>query len=125
MAESIGFTGSREITPSMAAYIDGVIAILPVASIVVTGGCIGVDAYVATRAHARGLHVHTILPADRSRVDPDWRSHCTTVEAMPQGTSYRSRNVRLVMNADRLYAIPRWPEMHSRSRRSGTWQTVR
>lgn len=128
MSGSVGFTGSRELEAWQRLAIDDELGRLAAAdppSRIVTGGCTGVDAYVARRAHALGLHVHTVLPANRGRIDPDWRAHCSTYEQMPQGTDYRARNQRLVALADELVAVPRFAEDNPRSYRSGTWQTVR
>jgi len=121
----VGFTGSREMTEATEWAIRNVITHLPRSAIVVTGGCIGVDAYVARLATGYGLHVHTIPPADRSRVDPDWEQHCLTCFPMPEGTTYKDRNQAIVDRADRLYGFPRYSEAHPKSKRSGTWQTIR
>ena len=91
----------------------------------VTGGCIGVDALVARMAHGGRRRVHTVVPADRSRVDPYWRKHCDTFEELDPGTTYSDRNERIVELSDRLVAFPEYPEHHNLSRRSGTWMTVR
>jgi hypothetical protein len=84
-----------------------------------------VDALAARIAHGGRRRVHTIVPADRSRVDPYWRDHCDTFEEMPSGTDYRARNERIVELSDRLVALPEYPEDDHWSRRSGTWMTVR
>jgi predicted Rossmann-fold nucleotide-binding protein len=122
----IAFTGSRNYQP--ATDDEKVLTVLYGISrnaFLVTGGCIGVDAAVARIGTQMGFRVHTILPADRSRVDPEWRIWCDTFEEMPQGTSYKDRNVRLVVLADSLIAFPSQPETHNGPRGSGTWQTVR
>jgi predicted Rossmann-fold nucleotide-binding protein len=124
MLRYVGWTGSRNITEAMRQYIDQTIAALPHV-IVVTGGCIGVDAYVARVAHARGLHVHTIVPYDRSRVDPDWEQYALTCYPMPLGTTYKDRNQAIVNRSDIMYGVPSHPESDPKSRRSGTWQTIR
>jgi predicted Rossmann fold nucleotide-binding protein DprA/Smf involved in DNA uptake len=122
----VGWTGSRRITDDAKRHVDAALEKLHSAVWIITGGCVGTDAYVAKKAHALGLHVHTILPADRSRVDPHWREHCTTYEEMPPGTTYPDRNARIVVLATcDLFAVPEFPEHAGKSLRSGTWQTVR
>lgn len=125
MADSIGFTGTRNVRDVDLERIRAAVLALPPDATVVTGACIGVDALVARMAHGGRRHVHTIVPAGRSRVDPYWRQHCNTFEEMPPGTDYRARNERIVELSDRLVAFPEYPEDHHRSHRSGTWMTVR
>lgn len=127
MSETVGFTGTRSLTPAENPLIERVVDGLPGGTRVVTGACLGVDAQVATyafTAHA-GLKIHTIVPADRSRVDPDWLGWCHTYEEMPRGTTYRDRNIRIVTESDRLIAFPDHAEDVPESRRSGTWMTIR
>jgi hypothetical protein len=122
----VGFTGSRHSTQAQRERIDAVLDQVHSAVWIITGGCIGVDAYVAESAHRRGLHVHTVLPADRSRVDPHWRERCTTYDEMPAGTTYKDRNQRIIdLTTEHLFAYPEAAEDDARSLRSGTWQTVR
>lgn len=121
----VGFTGTRNVPTAMLPRIRRIVEALPEGTGVVTGGCVGVDAIVARVANQRGLHVHTVLPADRSRVDRAWADHCSTYEEMPAGTDYRARNTRIVELSDEIIAIPEAPEHDPRSRRSGTWMTVR
>lgn len=125
MPEKVGWTGARDMTPAMQAWIDRTVQALPDDTVVITGGCVGVDAYVARIASCRGLHVHTILPANRREVDPDWQRYCLTYQAMPPGTTYRERNMAIVNAADRMVAVPRYDEAHPRAIRSGTWMTIR
>ena len=44
---------------------------------------------------------------------------------MPPGTTYKDRNEAIVNRVDELYYCADYPEEDRRSRRSGTWQTVR
>jgi hypothetical protein len=127
MSETVGFTGSRELSLPLAQsrrVIREAVQSLPKDARVVTGACIGVDAEVAYLAYGTH-HVHTIVPADRSRVDPHWRDYCDTFEEMPPGTTYRDRNERIVEVSTRLIGIAQAPENDIHSRRSGTWQTIR
>ncbi|HVQ45150.1 MAG TPA: hypothetical protein VMT30_09450 [Candidatus Saccharimonadia bacterium] len=125
MSETVGFSGTRSAGHRDAGRIADIVSDLPPDCTVVTGGCIGVDMLVAVAAHQRGLKVHTVLPADRSRVGRFWRQHCDIFEEMPPGTDYRARNERIVELSDRLITIPEASEDDPRSRRSGTWMTVR
>ncbi len=125
MSESIGFTGTRSVSMVELPRIRQIVEALPEDTYVVTGACVGVDAAIARVARQRGLHVHTIVPADRSRVDPLWRDYCITSEEMPSGTTYRDRNARIVELSSRLIGIPSHAEHDPESRRSGSWQTIR
>jgi hypothetical protein len=125
MPETVGFTGTRSIRDCDLERIRAIVLGLPPGTTIVTGACIGVDAIVARIAHSPRYRVHTIVPANRSRVDPYWRKHCDVSEEMALGTDYRARNERIVELSDRLIAIAEYPEDHHRAQRSGTWQTVR
>jgi len=97
----------------------------PVTDVLVSGGAVGVDA-IAARVWTRlGGVVHTVLPGNRKAVDADWDRFCTTHEALAVGTSYRARNERMVALADAVLGFPLHPEQDGRSRRSGTWMTLR
>lgn len=129
MLETVGFTGTRRVLSyHERARVSDIVWALPMTTRVVTGACLGVDAWVARVAHSRGMHVHTIVPADRSRVDPEWRLYCTTFKEMPAGSTFRDRNVEIVgelTGDDRLIAVADHDEHEPESRRSGTWQTFR
>lgn len=97
---------------------------------VVQGGCVGTDTFVAEVAmHLTTVDdpprvtVHTILPEDMSRVPREWRSLCHTYESVPG--AYRERNKAVVRRVQCLFGIADYPEAHGKSRRSGTWQTIR
>lgn len=96
----------------------------------ITGGCVGGDHFIgAYLAHRFPRHPHTVIvPADRSRVAPWWREEFpgrVHVIEMPPGTDYRARNLRMVHESERLLAYPMYPEADERSRRSGSWMTIR
>jgi SLOG cluster4 family len=91
----------------------------------VTGACTGVDALAARTAKSYGFTVHTIVPADRSKVDPDWTQYCTTSLELSSEYTYKDRNRLIVKRATCLFAMPLYAEDDRRSLRSGTWQTVR
>jgi hypothetical protein len=122
---TVGFTGTRQLTKEDYGVITGVIKNLPDDVRVVNGGCVGADTLVARYAFLRSLHVHTIFPSDLSHVDPDAYRWCTTSERMPEGSSYRDRDRRIVEESDVLIAFAWYPEHYPRSRRSGTWMTAR
>src|SRR5215218_3584051 len=110
MDETIGFTGTRSVRDQDLARIKAAVLILPPTATVVTGACIAVDALVARVARGGRRRVHTVVPADRSRVDRYWRQHCDTFEEMPPGTDHRARNERIVELSDRLVAFPEYPK---------------
>jgi hypothetical protein len=111
----------------MVQFIDGVLDGIPKDgnTSVITGACVGVDAYVARAARARGLYVHTVVPWDQSRVDPEWERYCDSATHMAEGTSYKDRNQTIVDLSTELVGVPAYGEGHGKSRRSGTWQTIR
>jgi hypothetical protein len=74
----------------------------------VTGACIGVDAYV-------GELMSRWFPLAR---------HVVIIN-MPPESSYRDRNLNIVRLSNKLIGFPRYAEHDPRSRRSGTWMTVR
>jgi len=93
----------------------------------VTGACIGVDAYVGelmSRWFPLARHV-VVVPSDRSRVDPGYLVWASQIINMPPESSYRDRNLNIVRLSNKLIGFPRYPEHDPRSRRSGTWMTVR
>jgi hypothetical protein len=120
-----GFTGPREHpqTHAECLAIDDVLSMLrrlPDVK-VITGGCVGIDEYVAVRATQFGLYVMTILPADRSAIQPDWHEYCQAYEDTYR--TYGQRNQRIVDLSDKLVAFPCDDEKSQP--RSGTWMTVR
>ena len=87
------------------------------------GGCIGADAIAMIVARlVFDRPIHTVLPADHSKVFAGWRRYTTTWEQMPDGTSYMDRNDRLVEQIDKLIAFPMEA---TEVLRSGTWSTIR
>jgi hypothetical protein len=91
----------------------------------ITGGCIGGDALLARLLYGRGWMVHVVIPADRSKVDSEWRQFCSSYELMLEGTTYRQRDERMVDLGTRCIGICNRPEKHGASIYSGTWMTVR
>jgi hypothetical protein len=96
----------------------------------VSGGCRGWDAiYGETLAlkYRDKKHV-VIVPANRSQVDPWWEKFeigYVQVVYMDDETDYRRRNEEIVRWSSQLFYCADYPEDHGKSRRSGTWMTVR
>lgn len=127
----IGFTAARElkgVDPSK--FIDALSKLH--AKRFVYGGARGGDEAIAiwlTHYGPKALH-HVIIPADRSQVAEWWKYPNAAelwpiLEYMPDGTTYKQRNQKIVNTVDRLVAFPEYPKNHPRSLRSGTWQTIR
>src|SRR5213595_1189623 len=98
---------------------------------VVTGGARGGDRIVGEwmfQNHPDIPH-EVIVPGNRSQVEDWWtlygRRPNLKIRSMPNRTEYRERNLEIVRRSQHLVAFPEYPELDSRSRRSGTWQTVR
>lgn len=108
----------------------------------ITGACVGGDAFIGrTLFEIFPDHQHTVvIPADRSRVDPWWERHVhyfsggmggvhnapwIRVIHMAVDTTYQNRNQTLVNFSDALIGYPLYNERDARSRRSGSWQTIR
>lgn len=96
----------------------------------VTGGCRGFDTFMGFHAALTfpdKRHV-VIVPANQSQVQPWWmglNNPNIEVYYMPEGTDYRDRNTEIVKRSDFLYYCAEHPEDHTKSKRSGTWMTVR
>lgn len=123
----IAFTGPLYITAAHEKVIEAILMeTLRPGDHVRTGAAIGVDAFVARVAYRLGCRVHTVVPANRSRVDPEWRFFCHTSEELPPSREpYRARNVVMVAPATELIGFPLKPEKDPSQLRSGTWMTVR
>lgn len=130
----VSISGTREaLSERQREFVRRRILALPAGTTVNTGGCLGVDAFVARVAFSSGyLRVHTIMPGDRRQSDPLWREFCHSFEEMPSYTTFKQRDVAVVEAGDNLLAFPMYREwVHKtrtgdpRSTRSGTWMTVR
>jgi predicted Rossmann fold nucleotide-binding protein DprA/Smf involved in DNA uptake len=82
---------------------------LSIDTIVVSGGCRGVDSWAAEAAHARGLKVETYPPELPDKGSPKW----AFVKA------YHARNKMIAENCDRLVAFV------SEDRTGGTENTIK
>lgn len=131
---TVSFTASRFSFAPPPGHVAGTLALLPLAGArYVTGACEGGDAWIGAFLHRNrpdALH-EVIVPADTSQVDWWWEQPENlggpgiTVTRMPWGTSYADRNQALADRADEVIGFPLFPEADPRSRRSGTWQTIR
>lgn len=105
----------------------------------VSGGCRGFDATFGVslaRAYP-GCPQRIKVPANQSQVDawwvtPEFSDQLATgspapinVDYMPEGTDYRYRNTQLVLASNDIFYWAEFPEDDPRSKRSGTWMTVR
>lgn len=132
MTSSVSFTASRLMDEAaQKGVVTSVLTVhVPLVDRYVTGACVGGDAFIGRWLYANrpeAGHV-VIVPAGRSRVDPWWleaRGPAVTVTEMPPGTAYADRNAKLVAEGNAVFAFPAYPENDPRSRRSGTWMTIR
>lgn len=131
MTGTIGFTAARELSPEAAdsVMLNVLVTGVPFAARYVTGTCVGGDAFLGRWLYLnrRDAEHLVIVPANRSRVDEWWagaRRPVTVIE-MPPGTTYADRNQRIVAESDAVFGFPVYLEDDPRSRRSGTWQTIR
>jgi hypothetical protein len=140
---AVAFTAGRETGGHAGAQLifTTVDRIVPPAETYVTGGARGGDALIGhylAITRPRAQHV-IVLPADRSQVDPWWepflhvppapgqviRPESIVIIEMPPGTTYADRNAELVKRGSVLHGFPAYTEDDRRSRRSGSWQTIR
>ena len=132
---SLGFTGTRETEKfheRLRDYLESadMQLFLREFDMFVTGGCRGWDAFVGrylALTFPQKTHL-VVVPANRSQVDPWWLEFdlgTILVKYMPEGTDYKDRNEEIVERSDHLFYCADYPEAHGKSKRSGTWQTVR
>lgn len=139
MEMHISFTGTQTLLPQKRRFVDPVLcALVPSYQDAtgwrfVTGACIGVDAYVGRRLvdlYPEANH-EVLVPFKRGKVDEWWPPYVAlgysiTVIEMPADTDFRYRNTKLVERGnDLLVPFPEYGEDDGRSKRSGTWMTVR
>ncbi len=130
--KTVGFTASRNLKG-----VNPLKMVKPLSelkkSLFVYGGCIGGDAAIAiwlTNNGPVGSRHWVIVPANRKAVAEWWKypnaaEPFPLVEYMPEGSTYKDRNQRIVDVSDEVYGFPEYPENHPKSLRSGTWQTIR
>lgn len=131
----LGFTGTRHlddsVTGKVLAFVDELAAQYDEFT---TGACVGFDFVVAThllKTRPEARH-RLVVPQNRSQVELDivheFISHTggfATIELMPEGSDYRDRNLRIIEHSDAIVAVAQHPEDAGKSKRSGTWMTVR
>ena len=120
----LGFTGTQSFGPGEVAHLDYCLTdlsdrLVPVQ--IVTGACIGVDAYVHhwyTRHHPVVRRI-VVIPSNRTKIDVTVLASADEVVEMPSGTDYRARNVELVRRSDTIAAF--WT---GKTAYSGTFMTM-
>lgn len=117
----VGFTGSRlDPTPAQRPWVRAMLMQLyvPGASFH-HGDCVGSDVFGAEVARALGYQLVAHPPSD-----PRLRAYIPSHITHPP-LPYAQRNGNIVARSTALVGLPRWPEHDVRSKRSGTWQTIR
>ena len=125
---TLSFTAARNLGWMGQEVIVNVLTVLPSAERYVTGAAEGGDAFTGAWLYwnRRDAEHVVVLPADRSRVAWWWLDlEAVTVVEMPTGSTYADRNLELVTRGTAVCGFPSYPEDDPRSRRSGTWQTIR
>lgn len=88
------------------------------------GGAKGADTIMASIAYNAGYRVTLYAPAAPYNIKCEKFAH--HVLACPMSAEpYRTRNEMLVRDADFVIAFPEFEESDGRSKRSGTWMTIR
>lgn len=85
----------------------------------VHGDCLGADALCHDVAKLLRYRVIVHPP-----IKPEYRAY-REGDVVHEPQTYPVRNANIVHESTRLLAAPALPEDHERSKRSGTWQTVR
>lgn len=122
--ETVAVTGTEHPTPRMIELLEEALVALPRGTRVVSGGCIGVDTEAGKICMKNGIYFITVFPADHRKVATINRYRSQETIQMPEGTTYRDRNIRVVDMADWVIAVPEGPT-NGVDRGSGTWMTVR
>ena len=120
----LGFTGTQSFGPGELARVNLCLQGLAdrlEPTTVVTGGCVGIDAYVhgwfgRERPDVRRI---VVVPSNRSKVYLPVLTTADEVVEMPSDSDYRARNVEMVRRADTMAAF--WT---GKTRFSGTWMTM-
>ena len=117
----IAFTGSQIINKKDELLIERVVSTLEKPDAFITGGCIGVDYFVAqmiTKYFPDTKHI-AILPSNLTKVPKDVYKYATQVIKLSKGTTYRDRNEAMVRNGTRVIAF--WT---GKKAYSGTYMTM-
>lgn len=127
-----GFTASRNLDRNGIRLIDQVLASVLGADLWVTGACIGGDQHIAKVGADADVPQRIYVPGITDYVDLDWiremsKNPKVDVKRMSRRTTYRERNQCIVFgqSINMLIGFPQYAEDDWRSKRSGTWQTIR
>ncbi len=111
----LAIIASRSLRPIDAAtlrqYVNGLVDTVEI----VTGGRPGGEMVVARAAIERGLNVHMVISADRSQLDPEWKTFCTSSEELPDGTLPSDHAIHILDQVEGLVLIMRRPSAHPAS----------
>jgi hypothetical protein len=117
----IGITGTRQLNDTgRESIVKALLDLDPNTDSIMTGGCVGVDAFAGQVAHLMGITVMVALPVDDSQTDTSWITYAATFKVVGE---YRERNQWIVDHSDGVWAFPDLPE--KQEPRSGTWMCVR
>lgn len=123
---NIGVTGTQyPAADSMAAFKiaeDALRPYLQPENTLIHGACVGMDAIAAVAASYAHVSIYAVVPAFRYKTSDAAIHLSTTVEYMPEGTTYMQRNDRIIALSDILLAFPK---TEIEELRSGTWATIR
>jgi hypothetical protein len=100
----------------------------PDTTIVVSGACTGVDSVALRLAHEMGMENWVYVPhVGKNRwLDTGYNAYADRVVNLPFSPDpYGDRDRAVVDVSDVMHFFPLYPEDDTRSRRSGTWMTVR
>lgn len=128
----LGFTGTQIIKDHGAA-IGRLLSGVDLYDEYVTGACIGFDAVAGMAMCLRfpTARHRVLIPANDYKVSRWWDqppfrgASNLLVHQMPAGTDFKDRNQAIADLSTELKYCAAFPEEHGKSRRSGTWQTVR
>lgn len=127
-----GFTGTQQPSKQGVAFVYDTLIRLPEPDLVITGGCIGIDAIVGRwYAEFTNCAQTVVLPASLKKVSL-WFNEYPHVEweQMPDGSDYMARNDRMAEILDgyaKRHKVKTFAFTKERTEvvRSGTWATVR
>jgi hypothetical protein len=103
----VGIVGSRRRLDRKA--VEELVASLPLDTIIISGGCRGVDSWAAEAGRDRGLEVIEYFPELPTKNSPRWQ----------YTKAYYNRNAQIAADSDILYAFV------SKDRTGGTENTIK
>lgn len=130
MSDAIAWLESRyEVTAGREVILNVLTTGIPLAARYFTGGAIGGDAFIGRWLFVNRPEAehHVIVPGNKSQVDPWWLQvdGIVRITMMPSFSTYENRNAELVAEGVAVCGFPAYEEHDRRSRRSGSWQTIR